>query len=194
MFGNMAIRSGHLTKAQLLDCLEAQKRVAASGRPPPLLGQVAVEKKYMTEQQVVSVLAAQKRSNTGVLQRIEESSRGPRWKAILRALARKKRALQIAAGVVVFLGVLGLLGELLGTRADAEAGTAAETTVMACGRCKETFSANKEHWISKELRRGTKEANRKKKKNLDILYVLSGGGRRPTACPNCGSRDVRKRE
>ena len=55
-FGEIALASGLVTTAQLLEALTEQAHDRAEGLPVTMLGQLLLEKGYMTEEQVQDVL------------------------------------------------------------------------------------------------------------------------------------------
>ncbi|MCI0343745.1 MAG: protein kinase [Planctomycetales bacterium] len=87
-FGQIALRNNLVTKAQLLECLEIQKKMAGLGIVPKKLGEILVDKKYLTEAQVRTIFRLQgqeggHRSIAGyqILEKIGEGAMGAVFKA-----------------------------------------------------------------------------------------------------------------
>jgi serine/threonine-protein kinase len=59
-FGEIAVREGFATRAQVKECLEIQAKLRSYGVEPKKLGEIMVEKKYLKSQDTIAILEVQR--------------------------------------------------------------------------------------------------------------------------------------
>ncbi|MFW6107120.1 MAG: hypothetical protein ACOC8A_00370 [bacterium] len=107
-FGQIALRKGMVTEAQLREALETQTKLVVGQGQAPFLGHLLVERGYMAEPQVQSILKAQARRHIGMLHQLRSQLR-PSSRKLGDLLRRVRRPLLVAAfvGAIAAAGVLG---------------------------------------------------------------------------------------
>lgn len=127
-FGQIALRKGFVTEAQLRECLEEQTRMVLSAGSAPILGHLLLERGYMAEKQVLAILRVQAQRQLGALHELETALR-PRPARLARFARQHHRALA-AAAVAVALLAAALLGNWVRGRAAAP-----RTYDLICDHC-----------------------------------------------------------
>ena len=109
-FGQIALRKGLITEAQLREGLEEQTRLVMSTGSAPILGHLLLERGHMTERQVRAILKAQAQRHLGILYELEAATRpaSVRLAGLLRRHRRPLLAVAFAAGILA-AGALGAL-------------------------------------------------------------------------------------
>ena len=107
-FGQVALRKGHITEAQLRDALHEQTRLVVGSGSAPVLGHLLLERGHMTEAQVLDVLRVQARRRDGALHELEAALRP--WRARAGRLLHRHRRLLGSAAVAVALLAASVLG------------------------------------------------------------------------------------
>jgi len=145
-FGQIALREGHVTEAQLREGLELQTRLIMGTGSAPFLGHILIERGYMTEAQVLAILKVQEEHHIGLLHDLQALLRPGERRSVrfVRRHLRAVRALAFAAAV----GVAGLVGawlyslaaappafELLCDRCGHHSAAPASAVGRACPRC-----------------------------------------------------------
>lgn len=132
-FGQIALRDGYVTEAQLRECLELQTKLIMSSGSAPFLGHLLIERGYMTEGQALAILQTQKRRHIGILHQLQAILR-PR--SDLRAFVHTHPGpFLVAAFVLAVLGA-GALGAWLHARA-----TAPSLFPLVCDQCEHQLRA-----------------------------------------------------
>lgn len=127
-FGQIALRKGYITEAQLRDGLQEQTRLVVGSGSAPVLGHLLLERGHMTEAQVLDVLRAQAQRRAGALHDLEAALR-PLCARAKRLIHRHRRVL---GGVIVAVALLAACA--LGAVAQAWAAAPKRYGVL-CDQC-----------------------------------------------------------